>query len=86
MKPFKSGVFTLAQRFGIPIVPMSIVGSYEFFRTGHWILHPGKITVHLFDTIETKNMARNGVDELRDRVHAIVSASVQEHRRMQHGG
>ena len=32
---------------------MSIVGSYEFFQTGNWMLYPGKITVYLHDTIET---------------------------------
>jgi 1-acyl-sn-glycerol-3-phosphate acyltransferase len=76
--PFQNGVFRLAQEFGVPIVPMSIVGSYEFFRTGHWMLHPGKITVYLHDTIETKGMSRSDVDALRDRVHAIVSAPVDE--------
>ena len=49
--PFRKGVFSITQKFGTPIVPMSIVGSYEFFRTGYWMLHPGKITVILHDTI-----------------------------------
>jgi len=75
---FKSGVFRLAHRFETPVVPMSIVGSFECFRTGGWMLHPGKITVHLFDTIETKGLARDEVNELRNRVHAIVSAPVEE--------
>ncbi|MFZ0736100.1 MAG: lysophospholipid acyltransferase family protein [Candidatus Acidiferrales bacterium] len=75
---FRKGVFSLAQRFGTPIVPMSIVGSFEFFRTGDWILHPGKITVILHDTIETKRIGRDEVDALRDRVHAIVSAPIEE--------
>jgi 1-acyl-sn-glycerol-3-phosphate acyltransferase len=76
---FKSGLFRLAQRFGAPIVPMSIVGSFQFFRTGHWMLHSGKITVYLFDTIETKGPARDEVNELRDRIRAIVAAPVEEH-------
>jgi 1-acyl-sn-glycerol-3-phosphate acyltransferase len=78
---FRTGIFRLAQKFGTPIVPMSIVGSYEFFRTGDWILHPGKITVILHDTIETKDIPRDQVDELCNRVHAIVSAPVDEFRR-----
>lgn len=76
--PFQNGVFRLAQEFGVPIVPMSIVGSYEFFQTGHWMLHPGKITVYLHDTIETKGMSRSDVDALRERIHAIVSTPVEE--------
>ncbi|MFZ0213851.1 MAG: lysophospholipid acyltransferase family protein [Candidatus Acidiferrales bacterium] len=77
--PFQKGVFRLAIQFGVPIVPMSIVGSYEFHRTGNWMLNPGKITVLLHDTIETKGMKKEAAEELRDRVHTIVSARVEEH-------
>jgi 1-acyl-sn-glycerol-3-phosphate acyltransferase len=75
---FQKGVFRLAQRFGVPIVPMSIVGSYEFFRTGHWMVHPGKITVYLHDTIETAGLSPGDVDALRERVRAIVAGPVEE--------
>jgi 1-acyl-sn-glycerol-3-phosphate acyltransferase len=75
---FKKGIFSLAQKFGMPIVPVSMVGSYEFFRTGSWMLTPGKITVYLHDTIETSKVGRADVDELRQRVQQIVSAPVEE--------
>jgi 1-acyl-sn-glycerol-3-phosphate acyltransferase len=78
IQPFKKGIFNLAQRFGLPIVPMSIVGAYEFFQTGNWMLYPGKITVYLHDTIETANIARSEVDALRERVQQIVAAPVEE--------
>ncbi|HXX43548.1 MAG TPA: lysophospholipid acyltransferase family protein [Candidatus Acidoferrales bacterium] len=78
VQEFKKGVFKMAQRFGVPIVPMSIVGSYEFFRTGHWMLHPGKITVYIHDTIETSDIRPADADELRERVWEIVSAPVEE--------
>ena len=77
--PFHKGVFRLAIRFGVPIVPMSIVGSYEFFRTGDWMLNPGKITVHLHDTIETAGTKKEDVDQLSNRVHAIVAGPVEQH-------
>ncbi len=77
--PFHKGVFRLAIRFGVPIVPMSIVGSYEFHRTGDWMLNPGRIIVYLHDTIETKAMRKENATELRDRVHTIVAAPVEEH-------
>jgi 1-acyl-sn-glycerol-3-phosphate acyltransferase len=80
---FKKGVFRIAQRFGIPIVPMSIVGSYDFFQTGNWMLYPGKITVYLHDTIDTTNLARADVDVLRKRVQEIVASPVEESLRTQ---
>ena len=76
---FKEGVFRMAIQFGYPIVPMSIVGSYEFNRKGSWMLNPSKIVVHLHDTIETKGVAKSEVGALRTRVHEIVSRPVGEH-------
>ncbi|HWG57696.1 MAG TPA: lysophospholipid acyltransferase family protein [Candidatus Acidoferrales bacterium] len=78
VKPFKKGIFSLAKRFGAPIVPMSIVGSYEFFRTGHWMLHPGKITVYLHDTISAAEVVQTDADALRDKVREIVSRPVED--------
>ena len=77
VQPLKKGIFNLAQKFGVPIVPMSIVGSYEFFQTGNWMLHPGKITVYLHDTIDTSNTCRSEVDALRQRVQDIVAEPVE---------
>ena len=77
VQPFKKGIFNLAQRFGIPIVPVSMVGSYQFFQTGYWMLHPEKITVYIHDTIDTSQIARSEVDALRQRVQEIVSAPVE---------
>lgn len=78
VKEFKKGIFNLAQKFGTPIVPMSIVGSYQFFQTGNWILYPGKITVYLHDTIETSAVSRGEIDALRKRVQDIVTAPVED--------
>ncbi|MGH9572437.1 MAG: lysophospholipid acyltransferase family protein [Candidatus Acidiferrales bacterium] len=78
VRRFHRGVFRLAQRFGTPIVPMSIVGSYQFFQTGNWILYPGKITVYLHDTIETADVERADIDQLAERVRTIVAGPVEE--------
>lgn len=79
--PFRKGIFALAQQFGVPVVPVSILGSYEFFQTGNWILYPGKIKVILHDTIDPAVVAATDTDELRDRVREIVSAPVEEFMR-----
>jgi 1-acyl-sn-glycerol-3-phosphate acyltransferase len=78
VQPFKKGIFNLAQKFSVPIVPVSIAGSYEFFQTGNWMLYPGKITVFLHDTIETSKVNRAGVDALRRQVQSTVAGPVEE--------
>ncbi len=79
--PFKRGVFSMARHFGYPIVPLSIVGSYELHRTGDWMLYPSKITVYIHDTIETRDLSKDDLEALAERVHEIVSAPVERHMR-----
>ncbi|MGB8473667.1 MAG: lysophospholipid acyltransferase family protein [Candidatus Acidiferrum sp.] len=75
---FEEGGFRVAQQLGIPIVPVSLAGSFQHHRTGHWMLWPATVTVHLHDTIETKGMTKQEVRALRDRVRAIISAPVEK--------
>lgn len=75
---FEDGGFRVAQQLGIPIIPVSIVGSFQHHRTGHWMLWPAAITIYLHDVIETQGMTKQDVPALRDRVHAIISAPVDE--------
>lgn len=75
---FQDGGFRVAQQLGIPIVPVSLVGSFQHHRTGNWMLWPGKIIVYLHDTIETKGLQKEDVPALRDRARAIISTPVEE--------
>jgi 1-acyl-sn-glycerol-3-phosphate acyltransferase len=75
---FQDGGFRVAQQLGIPIVPVSLVGSFQHHRTGQWMLWPAQITIHLHDTIETKGMTKEEVPALRERVRQIISAPVEE--------
>ncbi len=74
---FQDGGFRLAQQLGIPIVPVSLVGSFQHHRTGHWMLWPATVTVYLHETIETKGLTKEAVPALRDRVRKTISAPVE---------
>jgi 1-acyl-sn-glycerol-3-phosphate acyltransferase len=77
--PFHDGAFRMALRFGAPITPVSMVGSFEFNRKTSWMLRPATIIVYLHDTIETAHLDKRDVAGLRDRVRAIVAAPVEAH-------
>jgi 1-acyl-sn-glycerol-3-phosphate acyltransferase len=76
--PFKDGVFRMALQFGTPIVPVSMVGAFQFTRKTGWMLRPGTILVYLHDIIETRDLRKEDVPALRDRVHAIISRPIDE--------
>ena len=76
--PFKDGVFRMALQFGTPIVPVTIVGAFEFNTKTSWLLRPGTVTVVLHDVIETKDLRKEDFPALRDRVHEIISRPINE--------
>src|ERR1700726_415159 len=76
--PFKDGVFRMAMKFGTPIIPVSVVGAFEFNKKTGWLLQPGTITVYLHDVIETKDLRKEDFEALRDRVHEIISRPIEE--------
>jgi 1-acyl-sn-glycerol-3-phosphate acyltransferase len=74
---FEDGGFRLAQQLGVPIVPVSLVGSIAHLRTGDWILRPATVTVYLHDTIETKGMHKEDVPALKQRVKQMIAEPVE---------
>jgi 1-acyl-sn-glycerol-3-phosphate acyltransferase len=50
--PFKKGPFYLAMESGVPIVPITLVGTHEIWPRGEFAVHPGTATVIFHDPIE----------------------------------
>jgi 1-acyl-sn-glycerol-3-phosphate acyltransferase len=83
LNPFQDGGFRVAQQLGVPIVPVSLVGSFQHHRTGHWMLWPATVTVVLHDIVETKGLSKEDVPALRDKVREIMSAPLEARMRTQ---
>ncbi len=73
---FNDGIFVMAQKFKQPILPVSIVGSFQLKRKGDWMLRPAHIVVHVHEPIEMDNVKREDVPAIRDKVYEIVSGPV----------
>jgi 1-acyl-sn-glycerol-3-phosphate acyltransferase len=76
--PFKRGIFQIARQWGVPIVPMSITGSYELKRYDSLMLKPASITVWLHERLQTAGLRKEDMDALRGRVHETISRPVEE--------
>jgi 1-acyl-sn-glycerol-3-phosphate acyltransferase len=83
---FEQGGFRLAQQLGVPIVPVSLVGSFHHFRTGDWILRPTTITVHLHETIETAGLKKEDLPALHERIRREISGPVEAWLQSDDGG
>ncbi len=78
LSEFQDGGFRVAQQLGVPIVPVTLAGSFAHHRTGHWMLWPATITAYIHDTIETKGLAKEDVPALRERVRLIIAGPLEE--------
>jgi len=74
---FEDGGFRLAQQLGVPIVPVSLVGSFQHLRTGHWLLQPATVTVILHATIETDGLSKEDIPALKERVRNQIASPVE---------
>ena len=77
MKPFKKGAFTMAISSGLPVLPLSIHGSYEAWPPGTPLVRGGVITVVLDKPIETDGMTTPDTGDLRDQVREVIAGRVE---------
>jgi 1-acyl-sn-glycerol-3-phosphate acyltransferase len=72
---FKGGSFYLAMQAGLPIVPLSMVGSRHVMRKGELTTRPGHVTLIVHEpiaTIANPDPPTREVRDLANRVRAII--------------
>jgi 1-acyl-sn-glycerol-3-phosphate acyltransferase len=78
MVPFKKGAFTMAIASQLPVLPVSIHGSYEAWPPGQPWIHGGQITAVIDKPIETEGMGQQDAGALRDQVFELIAGRVTE--------
>lgn len=53
LQPFKKGVFVMAIKAGVPIVPISVSGGRAIMRKGEVRIHPGTVRLTIQDPVPT---------------------------------
>ena len=80
MGKFKGGSIMLAMQAGLPIVPISVVGSRHVMRKGELTTRPGHVTLIVHDPIETAANAEPSVEQVRqlaDRIREVIRPAVE---------
>ena len=78
MKPFKKGAFTMAIASQLPVLPVSIHGTYEAMPPGTPWVRGGKVQVVVDPAISTEGLDHSDTGELRDRVYELISKRVTD--------
>jgi 1-acyl-sn-glycerol-3-phosphate acyltransferase len=80
MGKFKGGSIMLAMQAGLPIVPISVIGSRHVMKKGELTTRPGHVTVIVHDPIDTPANAEPSVHDVREfanRVREVIRPSVE---------
>jgi 1-acyl-sn-glycerol-3-phosphate acyltransferase len=78
---FKAGSFLLAIEAGLPIVPIAVIGTRQVMPKGRLRTEPADVTLVVHDPIQPpaiESPTARDAKVLADRVHAIVSAAVEQ--------
>lgn len=78
LRAFKKGAFALAIQAGVPVVPLSILGSRALMPKGKLAVRPGEIILRFGKPIDGAAYTMKRRDELMARVHEAVAASLPE--------
>jgi 1-acyl-sn-glycerol-3-phosphate acyltransferase len=72
---FKGGSFVIALQAGLPVVPISVVGSRHVMFRGEVMVRPGRVRVVVHDPIDTRSVPREAVRDFAAAVREVVAST-----------
>lgn len=76
MGEFKSASFKLATKAGVPIIPVTIDGSYKLMEMGNNKITPANVKLTIHPAIPTKGLSKDEIEVLPMQVHHIIESSL----------
>ena len=77
--PFKKGPFYLAMECGVPVVPVTIVGTHYAMPKARFAVRPALVKVIFHPPIEPKDFGSR--EELMEKVRAVIESGLPEEYR-----
>jgi 1-acyl-sn-glycerol-3-phosphate acyltransferase len=77
LQEFKQGAFKIALRAGVPIVPVTILGTSKLLPKGSLAPRPGRVDVVIGKPIETKGYNEKQLPELIGRTRDVIAATLK---------
>jgi 1-acyl-sn-glycerol-3-phosphate acyltransferase len=76
LRPFKKGAAIMAIEAQVPMVPVAIAGTHLILQKGSMVIHPHPAALVIGTPIDTAGLQLEARDELTQRAHASVAASL----------
>jgi 1-acyl-sn-glycerol-3-phosphate acyltransferase len=81
LQRFKHGVFVLAIRGQVPIVPITVDGCDALMPKGKKQIYPGTVRVTIHAPVETRGLNVDDREQLAQKVRSIVASALPEDKR-----
>jgi 1-acyl-sn-glycerol-3-phosphate acyltransferase len=78
LQRFRRGGFFLALESGVPILPVSIKGTFEMMPRGSFFVKKGRIRVVFHPAVPVKGYRAENLSELIDRVRTLIQTGLGE--------
>ena len=79
LQPFKRGAFNIAVRAGVPVIPLTVNGSFRIMPKRSMIIHPGDVEIVLEKPIFISGLTgREAERQLMDQVHSAIAAHYRD--------
>ena len=75
---FKKGSFVMAINTGLPVLPVSIKGTYDILPKNRIKIRPGKVRVKIHKPIDTQNYSFKNRHDLVKKTHQIIVEGFNE--------
>ena len=73
---FKAGSFKLATKAKVPIVPVTINGSYKIMEANNGRIHPADVEIYIHPMIETASLSKEDKETLPKKVKSIIESKL----------
>jgi 1-acyl-sn-glycerol-3-phosphate acyltransferase len=78
LKGFKKGAFRTAAAQGLPILPVTIVGTRDIQRPKSLLIFPGRVRLVIHPPIEVRGDSPEQIVELMQRTRDAINSALPE--------
>lgn len=75
---FRKGSLRLATKSGVPIVPVTLNGTYQVFEENGWVKSGAEADFHIHPAIGTKGLSKAETNSLAEKVESIILKKLEE--------
>ncbi len=78
VQPFKKGALLLAAKARVPVVPITIKGSFQVQSKDSLKIHSGPLELVISPPLDTTGMKSKDIEVLTEKIHATIAMNLKE--------